>query len=181
MEKALTQKLGYNARVIDADDNIFFNILKSNMMNGLPAQLAIDRSAPVSSHSLVADGYNSGGFFHHNFGWGTDSPDVITDAWYHLPESMGAGFNIVDYAVADIQPPGEEINQLLASSNLIQLEKCRFGQFSIPHTVQLINNGQSPIQIDYIITGDHFFISTVTSAFTDSLGEFTIQIGRAHV
>ena len=55
------------------------------MINGLPALLSFSPPDGWGGHVVVCDGYNTDGEYHLNFGWGTTSPQEITEAWYRLP------------------------------------------------------------------------------------------------
>ncbi|MCU0612498.1 MAG: C10 family peptidase [Candidatus Eisenbacteria bacterium] len=44
--------------------------LAVNMIDGLPAHLAVVTPQWNAGHNLVVDGYNTTGYFHMNFGWG---------------------------------------------------------------------------------------------------------------
>ena len=59
----LKDKMSYQTAEHNED---FYSILIENMMNGLPAVLTI------KGHAIVSDGYNTDGFFHLNFGWGSN-------------------------------------------------------------------------------------------------------------
>jgi hypothetical protein len=177
---SFTDKLGYFSANVQFPDSLFYHILKANMMNGFPAQLSIHKSnaAFTSSHSVVADGYNTDGFFHLNFGWGENSPDAITDAWYLLPEKMGDGYNTVNSSIVDIKPIALPEPQLLAKSNFLDLPACRAGDTSNAKNVVLQNIGEESIEIDYIISSKNFFFSTPTTGYVDSIGSTTIPAGE---
>jgi len=59
-----------------------------DLMNGWPVQIAIHKADKRGGHSIVVDGYRDDGFFHLNYGWGSDSPDAINSAWYNIPSNM---------------------------------------------------------------------------------------------
>ncbi len=72
--------------------------LSQNMMNAMPAHLAIVDEGPTYGHNVVLDGYNTDGFFHINFGWGGSS-----NGWYSFPlTGMPYGMNIIEGVVVDI-------------------------------------------------------------------------------
>ncbi|MBS3789164.1 C10 family peptidase, partial [Candidatus Bipolaricaulota bacterium] len=102
-------KLGYqNAEELTSDNNTFYDELEFDMRRGFPALLNIEEvkdGEKVSGHYIVADGYKDTGKYHLNFGWGPNQPDDISEAWYSLPDGMPAGYNVVDRAIMDIQPP----------------------------------------------------------------------------
>jgi hypothetical protein len=84
-----------------AEDDEFYQTLSDNMINGLPAQLAIRTTHPQgnhSHHSIICDGFNeSDNTYHLNFGW-----EGLDDNWYSLPDGMPAGYNVVKYGILDI-------------------------------------------------------------------------------
>ena len=59
-----------------------------DMKNGWPAQIAFHKSGKSGGHSIVIDGWREDGFFHLNYGWGANSPDPISTAWYDIPTDM---------------------------------------------------------------------------------------------
>ncbi len=74
-----------------------------NMMNALPAHLAIIDEGPQYGHNVVMDGYNTDGYFHLNFGWGGSS-----NGWYSFPlTGMPYGMNIIEGIVLDIGLPAQ--------------------------------------------------------------------------
>jgi hypothetical protein len=84
----------------DAADSLLER-LSQNMMDGMPAHLAIIDSVPQYGHNVVLDGYNTDEFFHINFGWGGAS-----NGWYSFPLSgMPYGMNFIEGVVVDIGEP----------------------------------------------------------------------------
>ena len=59
-----------------------------DMKIGWPAQIGIHKSRKTGGHSIVVDGWRDDGFFHLNYGWGANSPDPISTAWYNIPTDM---------------------------------------------------------------------------------------------
>ena len=75
-----------------------FERLSDNMINALPAHLAILDSVPQYGHNVVLDGYNTDDFYHINFGWGGSY-----NGWYQFPLSgMPYNMNIIEGVVIDI-------------------------------------------------------------------------------
>jgi len=102
--EVLSSRLGYaSSPPIDGFISIILlMMLKTNMQNGQPAILAIQNG---SGHTIVCDGYRDDDTYHLNFGWGTSSPDPISEAWYALPTDLPAGYNAINYGILDILPP----------------------------------------------------------------------------
>ncbi len=85
-----------------------------NMMNALPAHLAIIDEGPQYGHNVVMDGYNTDGFFHLNFGWGGSS-----NGWYSFPlTGMPYGMNIIEGIVLDIGLPAQSAGNAESGTGL---------------------------------------------------------------
>ena len=175
-----TDKFGYDSADYLYPGETFYHILKANMMNGFPAQLSIHKSngAVKSSHCVVADGYNSDGFYHLNFGWGNAKPGQITDAWYLIPEQMGADYNILTSSILDIKPVAGIRAKLEASEHSLYFPPCRVGGSSDIQNVVLKNIGKNSVEIDHIISTEYFSFSATTKNFVDSLGSLSIPVGE---
>lgn len=170
--ETLTRKFGFNsAEYVDWDDAIH-NKLKNNIMNGLPAILGISAIGGIG-HAIISDGYNTDGFFHFNFGWGESKPNVITDAWYKIPENMGAEYNIIETATINILSRSTTQNELVSDVNSLYFPG-RIGEESEIKEVILKNTGASPINIQDITVSDNFLISTNNITFDDSIDSMTI-------
>jgi len=103
-QRALKNKLGYQANGKSRSDNDFYHLLENDMKEGQPALLAIYKENYEGGHAIAADGFRSTGEFHLNFGWGGGSPHPISEAWYFLPTGMPAGYTIVGCGVLNIRP-----------------------------------------------------------------------------
>jgi len=97
---AFINKFNYqNATYTTTFNNIFYLILYSNMIDGNPAILGI--SGPYGGTIVLCDGYRtSDDTYHINFMWGG-----IYDGWYSLPDGLPMGFNTINCAVINIEPP----------------------------------------------------------------------------
>ena len=82
---ALLDKFNYNSAEYNTTGLPLF--LKSNMVNGLPALLGLQIYLGPG-HLIVADGVNTDGFYHLNYGWGENAPQNIMLMWYHLDEEL---------------------------------------------------------------------------------------------
>lgn len=74
-----------------------YDRLSSNMMDALPAHLAIVNEEMNSGHNLVVDGYNTEGFYHLNFGWGG-----YYDGWYLLPDDLPMELTVIEGIIVSI-------------------------------------------------------------------------------
>ena len=80
----------------DADSNVYGRLAK-NMIDAMPAHLAIVDESWTSGHNLVVDGYNTENFFHLNFGWGG-----AYNSWYLLPDEIPYGLTVLEGVIVDI-------------------------------------------------------------------------------
>lgn len=81
--------------------------LSGNMMDALPAHLAIIDSASTYGHNVVVDGYNTDEFYHINFGWGGSY-----NGWYQFPLSgMPYSMNLIEGIVLDIAETAQSIEE----------------------------------------------------------------------
>ena len=79
-----------------ADTSIFSRLIQ-NMIDSLPAHLAIVDESNATGHNVVVDGYNTDNYFHVNFGWGGSS-----NGWYLLPDEMPYGLTVIEGLIVDI-------------------------------------------------------------------------------
>ncbi len=84
--------------LLNASSDSLYEKLSYNMMNAMPAHLAVVDAGPTSGHNLIIDGYNTDEFYHLNFGWGG-----AYNAWYQFPLSgMPYNMNIIEGVILDI-------------------------------------------------------------------------------
>jgi hypothetical protein len=76
--------------------NIYGRLAK-NMIDALPAHLAVVDEGWTMGHNLVVDGYNTDGFYHLNFGWGG-----TYNGWYLLPDEIPYGLTVLEGVIVDI-------------------------------------------------------------------------------
>jgi len=82
------------------DETSFYNQLSTSMTQGHPAGVWISAAGGGGGHTIVADGWQSGGrVYHLNYGW---SGSVA--GWYTLPSGMPADYSFVEAAVVNIYP-----------------------------------------------------------------------------
>lgn len=78
----------------------FFNRLSQNMMDSLPAHLAVLVDGSGGGHNVVVDGFNTDNYYHVNFGWGGSY-----NAWYILPDELPYSLTIIEGLIVDIMKP----------------------------------------------------------------------------
>ena len=82
--------------LLDADSNVYGRLAK-NMIDALPAHLAVVDEGWTMGHNLVVDGYNTDDFYHLNFGWGG-----ARNSWYLLPDEIPYGLTVLEGVIVDI-------------------------------------------------------------------------------
>jgi hypothetical protein len=83
--------------LLDSTDADLYDRLKQNIMDTLPAHLAIVDETWSTGHNVVVDGYNTDDYYHLNFGWGGGY-----NGWYLLPQEIPYELTVVEGLVADI-------------------------------------------------------------------------------
>lgn len=78
-------------------DGRLYERLMTNMVEALPAHLAVVVSDWSAGHNLIVDGYNTDNYYHLNFGWGG-----VWDGWYLLPEGIPFDLTVVEGVIVDI-------------------------------------------------------------------------------
>jgi len=103
-DSSFTDKWGYvRAEKVDPPDMPeFYDTLVANMLTARPVQLGIFYYDPpdTSGHAIVCDGWMDTGEYHLNYGW-----SGYSDGWYFLPTGIPAPFDIVRWAIVNIEPP----------------------------------------------------------------------------
>jgi hypothetical protein len=83
--------------LLDSNDADLYDRLKQNIMDTLPAHLAVVDESWSTGHNVVVDGYNTDEYYHLNFGWGGSY-----NGWYLLPEGIPYELTVVEGVVVDI-------------------------------------------------------------------------------
>ncbi|MCK5145501.1 C10 family peptidase [bacterium] len=125
-------------------DNDFFSKLKSNMMNGLPAELDIRKS---SGHAVVCDGYNTEGFYHLNCGWGG-----FATAWYNIPVNLPRNYETIASAEYNILPEASTLNDLYVDNHSLNFGCIYLGDTTQVKSILLKNTGTNTMSIDSVTT-----------------------------
>ncbi|MFC2099710.1 C10 family peptidase [Candidatus Bipolaricaulota bacterium] len=82
----------------------FYAQLRKDIDESRPAVLCVTASNTSTGHILICDGYETASDrYHLNFGWGGG-----LDGWYAFPDDMPAEYNIIEYAILNIQPTANQ-------------------------------------------------------------------------
>ena len=170
---SLKNKMNYYSAESLLESKKLYDVLIENLMNGLPALIYL------YNHAIVADGYNTDGFFHLNFGWNAGNPDIITETWY-LPHDLPKNYEKFEYGVLNIQPNGFAYYPKISSSDSILYLPCaRIGVESGLQSFSLYNAGETPVSIDYILISKNFHLGFPGSYLNHPLVPTVLQPGES--
>ncbi len=104
--EALKDYFRYTGRYVNSSAADFYPLLKEEMIQERPAQLAISTQSGLG-HSVAVDGYfEYNGYFHLNMGWNGKN-----NGWYDLAGSFDvSGYSIVNGAVLHMFPVPEIVD-----------------------------------------------------------------------
>lgn len=103
-----------NIDILYDGDTSIQNRLINNIVNALPAHLALVDSNQTVGHNVVVDGYDTDGFFHINFGWGGTS-----NGWYVFPAGIPYNLTVVEGIIIDIDANNTTSNEEVYTSGKI--------------------------------------------------------------
>ncbi|PLW94174.1 MAG: hypothetical protein C0592_03625, partial [Marinilabiliales bacterium] len=101
VSQALDAYYRFNFNTIEilySGDTTIHTRLMQNMIDSLPAHLALVDSAGTVGHNIVVDGYDTDGYFHVNFGWGGTA-----NGWYDLPAGFPYQLTVIEGVIVDIE------------------------------------------------------------------------------
>ncbi|MBN2355175.1 C10 family peptidase, partial [candidate division KSB1 bacterium] len=153
----------------------FYTVLKSNMMNGLPAILTVVGSPDHGAHAIACDGYNTDEFFHLNFG---SMSFAGAQAWYSIPQNMPLGYDIIQSGIIDIIPFQTGITDISLSKNFINLGGARIGNPTDTQSFFIENNNYTSTIIQSVKANGFFQVSEDGNIFSDSLNNIEIGSGQ---
>ena len=154
---------GFDCCALLTDDDLdLYDRIISNMMDGLPAHIAVVNEGWTVGHNMVVDGYNTDEYYHINFGWGGPY-----DGWYLLPTELPFELTVIEGVIVDIIDDNNE-SDLQGNGVLswidVEPESTVSGNFSIE------NVGLPGSEIDWeIITWPDWGEWTFTPANGDGL------------
>lgn len=144
--------------LLDENDADLWDRLKQNIMDTLPAHLAVVDEAWQTGHNVVVDGYNTDDYYHINFGWGGSY-----NGWYLLPDEFPMGLTVVEGIVLDIMKDTSSV----AAGNIVP-QQCsvypnpsgsityvRFSnQANLQHSLTIYNSSGLIVESIQGITGE---------------------------
>ncbi|MGE5295210.1 MAG: right-handed parallel beta-helix repeat-containing protein, partial [Solirubrobacterales bacterium] len=143
--------------------------LQENMVNGLPAMLSFSPPDGWGGHAVVCDGYNTKGEYHLNFGWGTEYPQAMTEAWYLLPKSVLYSDWVCTEAIINILPAQPTVEVEPASLSFYAAP----GQQSSMQVLRIKNNVAN-LDVDSVTCSDGFLIALAGQSYATEIDSFTI-------
>ena len=156
---ALKEFFGYSSSVKgvsrkDYSDNSWIQLLKAELDNGRPIQYA--GSGTGGGHSFVCDGYDSNGYFHFNWGWGSVNNSNGNFLINGLnPGALGTGggsggFNTDQKAIIGIKPPdaSQSYDMKIYKDVVSSKSTINYGdEFTI--TTDILNDGKNAFTGDF--------------------------------
>ncbi len=174
IDEIVVDRFGYYAAMQTKFSEESLQAFRENMMIGLPAQLNLI-SNQLQGHSVVVDGYNTDGFFHLNFGWGSDSPSDITEVWYMLPDDIPFEFNIISDMIFNIRSHPFTQAHLSVSDSLIVYDPSIYPNESEVKTVILCNETDDTVRVQSVEVSENFLISLNGFEYVSHLNPFTLD------
>ncbi len=173
-DTALPLKNKFNYHSADfslATKNKFEHDLIDNLMNGLPAVIYL------FNHAIIADGYNTAGYFHLNFGWSGDNPEHITQTWYKPDgSSLPEPYTKFDSGIINIKPVADALDlRLTAGSDQVKLPCTKIGEVSPDQTFVLTNSGSVTLHLDDILISENFTVNPLNGFFNSAEKPILIQ------
>ena len=148
-----------DVELLDEDDEELYDRLQENILEGLPAHIAVVNEEWTVGHNMVVDGYNDGKY-HINFGWGGPY-----DAWYDLPDELPYELTVIEGIVVDIFPNNAESD--LEGKGVLGWSDVKIGSI-VSGSFSIQNIGDSGSSIDWEIVS---FPNWGTWTFSPESGE----------
>ncbi|MHC4556220.1 MAG: C10 family peptidase [Planctomycetota bacterium] len=169
--EALLSKFNFHsAEMVGGLSCEFFPVLEENLINGLPALFSIKYPDGFVGHVIICDGYNTDGEYHLNFGWGSERPDTMTEAWYRLPMDIPTRLCILRDAILNIKPDRPSIDIEPVSLMFYSLP----GEESEPQTL-CIENNEAGTLINSISCPEGFLASISNGVYSEQIDSFSIE------
>lgn len=165
------QKFGFDSAILNTVSSPeLYSHMAQNVMNALPAHLAVVTPAWDAGHNVAVDGYNTDGYFHINFGWGG-----TYSGWYLLPDQIPYNLTVLEGVVMDIVP-----RQYL----FVMPDSVCYNDIQTaldPVTVEAINTTAEPLLIqDYTILPSNGHVDpTFIFSLQGPLTPYTLQPGQS--
>jgi hypothetical protein len=158
--------------LLDTDSNVYGRLAK-NMIDALPAHLAVVDEGWTMGHNLVVDGYNTDDFYHLNFGWGG-----ARNSWYLLPDEIPYGLTVLEGVIVDIMY--DHVGPQVRCNGSIHLTNITPGA-TITESFTVENAGTTGSLLNWEITsfpdwGTWTFTQSTVTSLTPEQGPVTINV-----
>jgi hypothetical protein len=144
--------------------------IQENIINRLPVLMGICTPDGLMGHMLICDGCNTNNEYHLNFGWGADSPERMTEAWYRLPIGLRPLKTVISDTIVNIRPVEPDLETDLA---FMYFDSAP-GEQSAAQNLRIFSNTPQ-LQILSIQSSDGFVITRNGNGFSNRLAGFTLQ------
>ena len=132
-------------------ENEFDELLINNMINGLPAILIL------KGHAIIADGYNTDGEFHLNWGWGSANPDSIQTVWTNVFGDWTYNDYGIQSGILDIKTNPMRFNFQIEFKEKIELDEGYINEPTYSIIYHIKNSGPTAIYLYKVIISDTNF------------------------
>lgn len=138
-----------NPMLVTQSSPELYQHLAQNIMEALPALLAVVTPAWDAGHNVVVDGYNTDGYFHLNFGWGGSY-----NGWYLLPDEIPYNLTVLEGLVLDIRPQ----QYLFSIPEVVEINSPT--QLGVTLPIEMINLTASTLEIEAVrVSSDVYYPS----------------------
>jgi len=159
--------------LLTEDDADLYERLISNIIDALPAHIAVVNEAWTVGHNMVVDGYNTDDFYHINFGWGGSY-----DGWYLIPSELPYELTVIEGIIVDIIDHNEDSN--LQGNGVLGWVDVEPGS-TVTGSFTIENVGYLGSMIDWEVIvwpdwGDWTFTPASGEGLTPEDGPLTVQV-----
>lgn len=161
-------RFGYSDARLDGPANPDLNTqLAQNIMQALPAHLALVNSDWTVGHNVVVDGYNTDELFHFNFGWGGSA-----NGWYTMPPAdIPYDLTVIEGVVMDINLSNPPVG---LAEKIIPDETVKMVYIADEEKLRILTSGNLPPSDLFIYDNTGKIIRYEKAAFTDRFQSFEI-------
>ncbi|MBN1280471.1 MAG: C10 family peptidase [Candidatus Thermoplasmatota archaeon] len=139
------QRFNYTSVELMNDNNpLLYPKLSHNMMDALPAHLAVVNPTWTMGHNLVIDGYNTNDYYHLNFGWGGSY-----NGWYLLPDEVPYGLTVIEGIILNILKEDTGVSDLSGEGQLSWTNVTP--NHMVTGTFTLANTGEAGSYLDWAV------------------------------
>jgi hypothetical protein len=163
-------RFGYSDARLEGSSNPDLNTqLAQNIMQALPAHLALVNADWTVGHNVVIDGYNTDELFHFNFGWGGSA-----NGWYTMPPAdIPYDLTVIEGVVMDINLSSPPVGQ---AEKINPEEKVKMFYIADEGKLRIVTSGKLPNAALFIYDNAGKVVRYEKAAFTDKFQSFEIAL-----